>query len=56
MDYILLFSTTIFFGLLGGIVNGIREGIQNHHYWKAIVKGISASLLVLFFFSSFGVK
>lgn len=49
MNYYYLIGTTIFFGILGGFVNAIREKIKSEDYWKAIIKGISASLLVPFF-------
>lgn len=49
MNYCYLIGATLIFGLLGGIVNAIRENLKSEDYWKAIVKGISASLLVPFF-------
>jgi hypothetical protein len=46
MNYLILISTIIFFGLLGGLVNAIRSGLDFNNYWKSFIKGIVAAFLV----------
>ena len=46
MNYCILISTIIFFGLLGGLVNAIRTDQKRQDYWKSLVKGLVAALLV----------
>lgn len=46
MNYYLLFSTILIFGILGGIVNAIRTNKDKNTFWKSLVKGIVASFLV----------
>lgn len=50
MNYCYLIGATLIFGILGGIVNAIREKLDSDKdYIKAIIKGISAAFLVPFF-------
>ncbi|WP_416448329.1 YEATS-associated helix-containing protein [Leeuwenhoekiella sp. A2] len=50
MNYIYLIGATLIFGILGGIVNAIREKSETKKdYFKGIIKGISAAFLVPFF-------
>ena len=46
MDNLLLISTIILSGILGGIVNAIRTGKVREEYWKSIIKGIVAAFLI----------
>jgi CRP-like cAMP-binding protein len=46
MNYCILISTIVFFGLLGGLVNAIRTNQKRQDYWKSLVKGLVAALLV----------
>jgi len=49
MNICILISTIFVFGLLGGLVNAIRTEKQKKDYWKSLVKGIVAALLVPIF-------
>ena len=49
MNSYLLIITIIGFGLLGGLVNAIRTEKEKKDYWKSLIKGVVAALLVPIF-------
>lgn len=42
----MLLFTIIIFGLLGGLVNAIRNNVEIENYWKSLIKGLVAAFLV----------
>ncbi len=49
MNLYILLAAMVVFGLLGGLVNAIKTNQEKKDYWKSLVKGIAAALLVPIF-------
>ncbi len=47
IEYALL--TMLIFGIFGGLINKFRDNDKNSKYWKSIVKGIGAAMIVPLF-------
>lgn len=49
MKILIVLSAILIFGLIGGLINAIRTNISKKNYWKSLVKGVGAALLVPIF-------